>query len=52
MHRDMQRLGGGDDFAGHFDVGAAGGGIAEGMIVHQDDGAGAMLQRPLDDFAG
>jgi hypothetical protein len=28
MYRDMQRFGGGDDLAGHFDIGAAGGGIA------------------------
>ena len=33
VHRDAQRLGGAGDLARHLDVGAAGRGIAAGMIV-------------------
>ena len=49
---DFQRLGRRRDFPRHFDIGLGRRGIAAGMIVHQDESRGAMLQRPLDDFAG
>ena len=51
MHGNVQRLGGGGDIAGHFDVGARWGGIAGVMVMHQDDRRGAVLQRALDDLA-
>ena len=37
---DAERLGGIDDLLRHVDVGAGGRGIARGVVVHQDDGAG------------
>ncbi len=40
-----------DDAAGHLDVVAAGGGIAGGVIVHQDNRAGLQFERAFHDFA-
>src|SRR5262245_17987562 len=48
---DAQRPGGIDDLLGHVDIGARRGGIARGVVVHQDDGAGRQLERALDDLA-
>lgn len=33
VHRDAQPLAGGGDLAGDLDIGAAGGGVARGMVV-------------------
>ena len=43
---DTERLGGGDDVFSQADISLAGGGIAGRMIVHEDDCAGAQIQRP------
>ena len=51
VQSDLERLGGRRDLARHVDIGARGRGIAARMIVHQDDGRGAELQRALDDLA-
>src|SRR5262249_21606492 len=40
-----------DDRLGHVDVGARRGGIAGGMVVHQDDGGGGEVERALDHLA-
>ena len=36
----------------HGDVGLGGRGITAGLIVHQDQGRGALFQGALDDLAG
>ena len=36
----------------HLDIGAAGRGIARGVVVHQDQCRGAQFQGPLNHFAG
>ena len=51
VDRDAHRLGGGDDLAGHGDIGLGGGWIARGVIVAEDDGRGRHLQRPPHDLA-
>ncbi len=40
VHQNAQRLTGLDHLAGDIDVGAGGGGVAGGVVVDQDDGAG------------
>ena len=44
---DTQRAGGIHDLPGHVDIRPGGRRIARGVVVHQDDGAGGELQRPL-----
>ena len=40
-----------DDLARHVDIGARGRGVARGVVVDQDDGAGGQLQRALHHLA-
>ncbi len=37
VHQDAERLRGSDDLLGHLDIGARGGRIARGVIVHEHD---------------
>jgi len=48
---NSQGFGGLYHLARHLDIGPAGGGIAAGMVVNQNDRRGAELQRALDDLA-
>ena len=45
VHADAQRSQGVDDLAGHIDVGGRGRRIAGRVVVQQNEGAGAQLQR-------
>src|SRR5476649_1463486 len=51
VDRYFQGSRGGGYFACHFDIGAAGSGVATGMVVHQNHRHRAQLERPLDDLA-
>jgi hypothetical protein len=55
VDHDAERFGGDDDddLLGHLDIGAGRGGIgiARGVVVHQNDGRGGELQRPLHHLA-
>jgi hypothetical protein len=51
VHRNAQTLAGIDDRARDLDVGAAGGGVARRVVVHQDDCGGAQVDRTADHFA-
>ena len=51
VHRNAQTLAGIDDRARDLDVGAAGGGVARRVVVHQDDRRGAQVDRTADHFA-
>ena len=52
MHGHTERLGGLDDVSGDGDVRLGRGGIARGVVVHQDQRRGLQLERSLDDLAG
>ena len=52
MDGNAKGLGGGNDIPGDGDVGLAGGGIAAGVVVDNDYGAGAQFQGAFDDLAG
>ena len=47
---EAQRLAGILDLGGHRDVGIGRGGVARGVVVHQDQRAGVQFQRALHDL--
>ena len=51
VHRNAQWPRDLDDRPRHVDVGARGGGIARGMVVHQNHGGGGEFERALDHLA-
>ena len=52
VHGDAERLAGADDLPSDGDVGLGRGGVARGMVVHEDQRRCAELQRAFDDLAG
>jgi hypothetical protein len=51
VHGDAERARNLDDRLRHLNVGARRGGIAGGMVVHQDDRGSGKLERALDHLA-
>jgi hypothetical protein len=50
VDHQAHRLGGGDDFLSHVDIGAAWRRVAARVVMHQDDRRRAEVERALDDF--
>jgi hypothetical protein len=50
MQRKSKRLASVLHLGGHGNVSVRRGGVARGVVVHQDQGAGVQFKRALDDF--